>query len=158
MSISFRALSARMVVAFFLTFLIFAPPLQADTTYDLIAKTTNAGLATTFTIRYDDTGDGKFELGEFVSWTGVTVSGMMLTAIHYVPVTGSSLLGGPADPNPGNASTWGFGYLDDPGWGTTYWSVNDWTYTQTPVPIPPSALLLGSGLLGLAGWRKFRKG
>jgi hypothetical protein len=27
-----------------------------------------------------------------------------------------------------------------------------------PVPLPPSFLLLGSGLLGLAGWRRFRKG
>jgi hypothetical protein len=26
-----------------------------------------------------------------------------------------------------------------------------------PVPLPPSMLLLGSGLLGLAGWRRFRK-
>jgi hypothetical protein len=28
----------------------------------------------------------------------------------------------------------------------------------TPVPIPPTVLLLGSGLLGLGGWRRFRKG
>jgi uncharacterized protein (TIGR03118 family) len=27
-----------------------------------------------------------------------------------------------------------------------------------PVPLPPTVLLLGSGLLGLAGWRRFRKG
>jgi hypothetical protein len=27
----------------------------------------------------------------------------------------------------------------------------------TGIPVPPSALLLGSGLLGLAGWRMFRK-
>jgi hypothetical protein len=27
-----------------------------------------------------------------------------------------------------------------------------------PVPLPPTLLLLGSGLLGLAGWRRFRKG
>jgi hypothetical protein len=26
------------------------------------------------------------------------------------------------------------------------------------VPLPPSVFLLGSGLLGLAGWRRFRKG
>jgi probable HAF family extracellular repeat protein len=27
-----------------------------------------------------------------------------------------------------------------------------------PVPLPPTVLLLGSGLLGLVGWRRFRKG
>ncbi len=27
----------------------------------------------------------------------------------------------------------------------------------TPVPLPPAALLLGSGLLGLAGWKRFRE-
>jgi hypothetical protein len=26
-----------------------------------------------------------------------------------------------------------------------------------PVPLPPTVLLLGSGLLGLVGWRRFRK-
>jgi hypothetical protein len=32
------------------------------------------------------------------------------------------------------------------------------TGALTSVPLPPSMLLLGSGLLGLAGWRRFRKG
>ena len=32
------------------------------------------------------------------------------------------------------------------------------TLTGTAVPLPPSAFLLGSGLLGLAGLRRFRKG
>jgi hypothetical protein len=27
-----------------------------------------------------------------------------------------------------------------------------------PIPLPPTVLLLGSGLLGLGGWRRFRKG
>lgn len=31
------------------------------------------------------------------------------------------------------------------------------TVSNSPVPIPGSVLLLGSGLLGLAGWRRFRK-
>jgi hypothetical protein len=30
-------------------------------------------------------------------------------------------------------------------------------FVGSPVPVPPSVLLLGSGLLGLAGWRRFRK-
>jgi hypothetical protein len=30
-------------------------------------------------------------------------------------------------------------------------------FTENPVPLPPTVLLLGSGLLGLAGWRRFRK-
>jgi uncharacterized membrane protein len=31
-------------------------------------------------------------------------------------------------------------------------------FLATPVPLPPTVLLLGSALLGLAGWRRMRKG
>jgi len=34
---------------------------------------------------------------------------------------------------------------------------NDIMVTGSPVPLPGSLLLLGSGLLGLAGWRRFRR-
>ena len=30
-------------------------------------------------------------------------------------------------------------------------------FDTKPVPVPPTVLMLGSGLLGLAGWRRFRK-
>jgi len=32
-----------------------------------------------------------------------------------------------------------------------------WVSVNNPVPVPPGVLLLGSGLLGLVGWRRFRK-
>jgi len=52
------------------------------------------------------------------------------------------------------------------GWGITgsdpMPEEGNWNYVafetgQNPVPLPPTALLLGSGLLGLAGLRRFRK-
>jgi hypothetical protein len=36
-------------------------------------------------------------------------------------------------------------------------SIQYFGFFLEPVPIPPTVLLLGSGLLGLAGWRRFRK-
>jgi hypothetical protein len=32
------------------------------------------------------------------------------------------------------------------------------SWTATPAPLPPNVLLLGTSLLGLGGWRRFRKG
>jgi hypothetical protein len=43
----------------------------------------------------------------------------------------------------------------------TAWDINILNATAfvppPAVPLPPSVLLLGSGLLGLAGWRRFKK-
>jgi len=44
--------------------------------------------------------------------------------------------------------------LTDAASGGAYFGPN---YDSSPVPVPPSLLLLASGLLGLGGWRKFRK-
>jgi hypothetical protein len=35
--------------------------------------------------------------------------------------------------------------------------IDDISFPSSAVPLPPTALLLGSGLLGLAGWRRLRK-
>jgi len=48
--------------------------------------------------------------------------------------------------------------LSGPSWrpdATSYF--DDFSANVRPVPLPPTALLLGTGLLGLAGWRRFRK-
>ena len=49
-------------------------------------------------------------------------------------------------------------YFNDPPPGTHRYDIGlDFIIYGAPVPVPPSMLLLGSGLLGLAGWRRFRK-
>jgi len=57
---------------------------------------------------------------------------------------------------------WGFSSLLEVGTSTQdlWFPGSYWTYTFTPqVPLPPAALLLGTGLIALAGWgRKLRKG
>jgi hypothetical protein len=37
------------------------------------------------------------------------------------------------------------------------WFLDDISVNASAVPLPPSALLLGTGLLGLVGWRRLRK-
>jgi hypothetical protein len=49
-----------------------------------------------------------------------------------------------------------FGFRQD----SAYFHIDDISVniSVNAVPIPPTVLLLGSGLLGLVGWRRFRKG
>jgi hypothetical protein len=69
---------------------------------------------------------------DFLMWGGPILTGTLLMQVSW------SLDG----------SVW------HAGWPST--DVN--AYNRAPVPLPPTVLLLGSSLLGLAGWRRFRKG
>jgi hypothetical protein len=73
------------------------------------------------------------------AWTGVASGSTPL----LTPTTQGYLLEGHLFPD----------WLEDLG-GLSFYAGNG---TYTPVPVPPSALLLGSGFLGLVGWRQFRK-
>jgi hypothetical protein len=44
------------------------------------------------------------------------------------------------------------------GYGYSWLAFDDLKLSGTPVPIPCTIMLVGSGLLGLAGWRSSRKG
>lgn len=48
---------------------------------------------------------------------------------------------------------WGLQEINDESWG-----LDNVRVEYAPVPLPGSVLLLETGLLGLAGWRRFRKG
>jgi len=39
----------------------------------------------------------------------------------------------------------------------TWIMLDEVSFAGTPVPLPPGLLLMGSGLVGLVGWRRFRK-
>ena len=113
-----------------------------------------------FSLLFNDTNmNGRFSLDELVpgtlSFTGDQSDGAYLAIIQVAAVTGYTDLSPSPLPHPDRPDLSWFTVEGQSDFG---WYPVRWTYEINPVPLPASAFLLGSGLLGLAGWRRFRKG
>ena len=114
---------------------------------------------------------GKLNLsgtaGKVALINGAALSGGVTTAVVYTPITGAFVdligFGTTANFNNGKAATANLSlttavFQDNTGLltvgPTSLHSQSDYSSTPTPTPIPAAAWLLGSGLLGLAGFRR----
>jgi hypothetical protein len=145
--------AARMVMLLIMALFILAAPVQAAVTYDFTATSIVTSWED-FSLRYTDLdGDAHFSLDELVagSFSGWFWSGPSITfdRIENVPVTspGSSLTDGDSLDwvfwSSGRQDKWAF-------YPESYWT----TAQSTAAPIPPSALLLGGGLITLLWARR----
>jgi hypothetical protein len=127
---------------------IFTPPLITD-----IANLTSAPVTTLFTSL--NLNPGTYYLvftgltSEFVYWLGDTQGVSVTTAAGFTVGPQQYAAAASYPPASSNFMTLGSGREGD------YQIFN---VDGTPVPLPPTFLLLGSSLLGLVGWRRFRKG
>jgi len=139
----------------FLAVHTFSTAAFAVTSYRLEAATQNPQEWSSFSVVWTDeiVEDGLLQLGEEKEFSGVFYFGVFsYEQISVVP-------GYDASESPftgGSGTVWEFtgtGGITLPPPDRT-----NWDYTRSVVPLPASALLLGSGLLGLGllGWRKKR--
>jgi hypothetical protein len=154
----FTAPLACILMFSFLAVLTAPAPVRAVTTYEFTA-TSQSIYATTFTLLYDDLdGNGLFSLNELVtdSFSGLWYSGHFYTKINGVPL--NSLVNDFSYSPLTAGNQYGFwGVVSDDNWYTQPWT-SEFAESQVAVPVPAAVVLLGSGLIGLAGWRRFRKG
>ena len=132
-------------------------PAQADITYQLIATPTDIGRGAGlggFSLQYfGQNGDSLFHVAELVpgSFSGLSVVGYPVFDI-LDGAAGTQADSPFTDEDPVYRS-WTFH-------STTLWSLSaagdDWKYERNIVPIPPTALLLGAGLIPLA-WARRKK-
>jgi hypothetical protein len=95
-------------------------------------------------------------LGPGTYWLNVSPMGSGSMWWRNATTSGANAIGQPP------AGNYSFFYVPDPDFNIIFQAMTSefsmGVGEGSQVPLPPSAILLGSGLLGLAGWRRFRKG
>lgn len=134
-------------------------PAYANITFTIVATPVDVTQVGAFSLDfYDINNTGIFDMNSPYN-QAPSFSGVQLLANQggWPPNHFFSMFDGRDGGFPGG--TWRFSNpFEPPDLG--FAPMSEWTYTQSPqnVPLPASAFLLGSSLLGLVGWRRFRKG
>lgn len=156
--------SGLLLLFLFLAITASPPPATAVTEFRL-----EASLSPMIPIRYfsdffilyldvDSSGLFNPDVDQVVSFSGLDLTGGGPNAGHYDAISHS--------PSNSPESPFTDGTPDITGLPAPWWTFTrpdgpdmmvpgmTWTYTQSVVPLPPTALLLGSGLIPLVWWRR----